>query len=318
MKPHVSGVGLLGSFLVNELHHRGIEFTWSDSETAFSAWRASTGAVIPCEDGDTEPSAFGYRFWRDGFQARSYIKPHLEQVETIYVMKNPPARVTRRWKPDLIGPNRVWREPLPGWQFDVESFVAAARARFAARRISEAEPGQLVVRARGVMETRIRPVVVWGWRVPATIEPQDDRMWSRSGLRPVFHFNDPERTFERFYFYPRATHSAIWWCGSESVLQRAPEFADERARAGFLKYQWTVQERFRDLLNVRYDASQLTQGWRAKPRVAHKALLGAPWRWCFEASMSELVTMPLYKSGVQCGPWAASEIADVIEGKMGR
>lgn len=307
---HISGAGLLGSFVMRSLADAGQQFTWSDNDSP-AAWVASTGAVIPCEDRDLELYAQGYRWWRDRAVQRPYVAPHLEPVETIYVMKNPPSRVSRKWKPEIVGANRVWREELPGWQFDVGGFIAATRLAFSAQRVHADENAKVVLRARGVMEPVNRPTVVWGWRCSVTIRPTTAGapLWSRSGLRPVIHFNDPQRGYERYYFHPLAGHPNTWWAGSEAVLQREPTRADARAAIGLRRYQETVQRRFGGLLEVEY-GQELTQGWRAKPRKVHKDMLLPG--FAYQTSPGVFIAMPLYKSGVQCGPMYGDVIAEQL------
>lgn len=302
---HVSGAGLLGAFVLAELARRGVEFTWWDVETQYAAWRASTGAVIPCEERDGTILAEGYRFWRDFAVAREDLAPYAEPVETIYVQRNPPARVTRRWKPVLWGANRIWRESLPGWQFNVDAFVSATRRLYASRR-AQPSPGDTVLRCHGCMERTNRPIVVWGWRVAASIRPTLlCQVWSTGAARPVIHFNDLARTFERYYFHPIAGEADWWWAGSEAVLQRAPEHAEQRFREGFARYRATVAERFGDQLLVSYDEARWSEGWRAKPRTVHETL----GRHLYQDGKA-WVAQPLYKSGVQCGPLVAARIAE--------
>jgi len=307
---HVSGVGLLGSFMLHELQHRKVAFTWDDCESRFTAHRASTGAIIPCEDRDLELYAAGYRKWRDDAVKRSYLQRHLEPVETIYVMKAPPQRVTRKWTATTYGVNKIWRETLPGWQFDVDSFVVRARQLFQANRREVPPEGVRVVRSRGVMEGKDTPVTVWGWRVPVTITPKPNcQVWSRNGQRPVIHFNDPDRTFERYYFHPRAGHPEVWWAGSEAVLQVRPMSAKDRAKIGFGRYLKTVERRFGDQLELK-QLGPLEEGWRAKPKLVHKQRYTEG--FCREVDPGVFVAMPLYKSGVQCGPLYAEVILDKV------
>lgn len=313
---HVSGVGLLGSFVLHAAHRRGLRFTWDDTETIFNAWRASTGAVIPCEDEDQELYAQGYRKWRDDATKRPELQQFLEPVETLYVMKNPPARVFRKWKPEVVGENRVWRETLPGWQFDADGFVKATREQFKDRR-SMASPASAIfsgrwIRCRGVQERMdTGPITVWGWRVPVKIKPkQGGQIWASGEIRPVIHFNDPDRPFERYYFHPRANDPETWWAGSEAVLQKTPAPMMARAAQGFKNYLETVEKRFGEHLEV-FVLGGITEGWRAKPKRVHKALYGAATH-CREASPGVFVATPLYKSGVQCGPLYADTILDRV------
>ena len=312
MKPiHISGAGLLGCFVMQTLHRAGAAFTWDDNQTIFNAWRASTGAIIPCEDRDIEFYAQGYRRWRDVAVQREELKPHLEQVETIYVTKFPPRRVTRKWKPVKFGMQNIWRETLPGWQFDVEGFIAATRARFAGKRLQAEPKTGIRLRARGVKEEVNTPTVVWGWRVPVTISPKPGCLvWGSNGLRPVIHFNDPQRAFERYYFHPLANKPTTWWAGSEAVLMSKPERNLERAEWGFKRYMATVKARFGEMLTVEADPTLLVEGWRAKPRIVHERLgLNA---FCYEHDLGLFIAMPLYKSGVQCGPLYADTITSVL------
>lgn len=307
---HVSGVGLLGSFLLRDLHARELPFTWDDCESRFTAWGASTGAVIPCENRDLELYAAGYRKWRDDATKRPALQPFLEPVETIYVMKAPPQRVTRKWKPIVFGVNSIWRESLPGWQFDVGRFIESTRKLFAAERRPGPVSAERTIRCRGVMEASDSPVTVWGWRVPVNIKPKANcQVWSKNGLRPVIHFNDPDRSFERYYFHPLAGSPDVWWAGSEAVLQKRPQSLVERSKIGFANYLKTVERRFGDQLEVK-QLGPLVEGWRAKPKLVHKRFYAKG--LCRQVEPGVFVAMPLYKSGVQCGPLYSEVILEEV------
>jgi hypothetical protein len=311
MKIHVSGVGALGSFVVWELSRRGVNFTWDDIESPHAAWFATTGAIIPCEDRDTSPFAMGYKFWRDTAVHWSEFTSFLEPVRTIYCQKNPPQRVTRKWTNNGSKQNPLWFEDLPGWQFDMDGFVVDTRETFKTQRV-DAPPkrGSVYLMCRGVgREQPEPPTVLWGWRSWATLAPATGCpfAWGPQDQRPVIHFNDAERSFERYYFHPVANNRDWWWCGSEAILQKEPESRSERAKRGYELFLETAAKRFGDWLKV-YPVSDVVQGWRPKPNKVILDALGDESVW--EVRPGVWSAIPLPKSGVQAGPYHANRIIE--------
>lgn len=308
---HISGVGLLGSFLLHELRRRNVPFSWDDTETEVTAWKASTGAIMPIEPGDESIQGMGYRYWLEGACERPELKMHMEEVETVYVFASKPSRIKRPLESVEMNGTRVFWDDARSWQFDVRGFVLATRQAFDSHRVLGPPPKDvIVIRARGPLETIERPTLGWGWSRLVELTRLDRGVaWSRSGLRPAFHFSDPVRTFEQYYFYPLPnTAPDRWLAGSQTILQRAPMSDRARAEEGWDAFLETVKKRFEGQFLVRA-VQPIREGWRPKPRKVHLELL-RPNGFACGTLPKTWIMRPLYKSGVQCGPLAAQWVLE--------
>ena len=312
---HVSGVGVVGSFLLWELDQLGVEFSWDDVESPLNAWEVSTGGILPYPDGDPSPYAAAYRFWRDDVALRPVLAPYLEPVRVLHALKSRSARSrAEQWALLAEAPRgvRLWQEPTTGWQLNVQEFVVFTRRHFQARRVQPTEvtdvPGYRVTQVwcRGVGDPRARPVPVWGWQLAVELTPTASSPLWAGAHRFALHFSDPVSSLTRLYLQPVATVGHLWWAGTDKRLQRQPQREDARAEAQVARFKQVVTDLFGGWLEATYH-THIGQGWRPQAR-------SAPWRGvaCVEVNAKLLIAAPLGRNGVQRGPLVARDIAALL------
>lgn len=312
---HVSGVGMLGAFLLAELDRRGYAFTWDDIESPLNAWEVCTGAIIPYDDEVDSWYAQGYRYWAQC--AAEDFAAYLEPVHLVYGLKGVPARMALRLgkKPTPLatapcGVN-IWPEVQTGWQLRAQRFVLDMREKYAERRVPAPPlrpdvPGTTRVHCRGVLDTHSRPVPLWGWTVLAKLTPKTRcPFWPIDGLRPSLHFNDPTKPGARYYFQPQAG-TEWWWAGSDRVRQKEPVTLEVQARVE--QFQRAVEAVWGRWLDVTYQPDIL-QGWRPEERnnLWKKGPIG---HW---VDPHTLVVRPHARNGSQCGPLVAHHLVNRLE-----
>jgi hypothetical protein len=284
MSVHVTGCGLLGAFILQALDKRGIEFTWSDVDSPYTAWMASTGAILPQDDSSYELAAKGYRNWVG----------LLESADGKW-----------RWIEPTIHITRGVRDERPSWIMDVPGYVRWVRELYAPHRVPQEVPAKLRIRARGVMEVEpFNPIPVWGWRSLVSLNVKETP-------RPSYHFVHPRRPVDwvagGLYLYPCPWNWQLWLAGSDTLLQKHPIEQDQRAEQKINEFVEAANLNGIELERV--GNVELIQGWRPKPRLSMKKAFGES--LYFEPMEGVVLVRSLYKSGVQCGPMLAAEVAEL-------
>jgi hypothetical protein len=317
MKVHVSGVGLLGAFVLDELARRGLPFTWDDADTPTSAWPVCTGAIIPYEDSEPSWYAQGYRAWAQQLAAQpEAFAPLLEPVQVVYALKGVPGRLEGS-KPIPLGQTadgvRLWREPKTAWQLNAPQFVQVTRARFAAQRqlctTAPLAPDVTPVRCWGIHDPAAQPIPLWGWARLVHLRPHARCPFWPTPEQPrvSLHFNDPDykgNPGARYYFQPLAG-TDLWWAGSDRVRQRTAVAPDTEKYVA--RFTTAVERVWGRWLTVEPADAHIRHGWRPEERNNFWKK-GPPVRWV----EGTLVPRPHARNGSQCGLLLARTLVDVL------
>lgn len=286
---HIEGMGLLGSLLANHLDDRGVDFTWSDTDSTTNAWSASTGLVYPAGDARSMHGLEGWRSWAE----TPWGGPVVEEVRYTYHHRNPPH--DGRYTPDYdLGDMRVAPRQPGCFAVNVQALVLAARTKFHGCRAPY--DGGPRVRAHGFTERL--GAYMWGWTVPVALEYPDDLEASCGALRPAFYSRRDR--FQIVYAYPIAHQPDDWWAGSSLVSQKAPHPLDaEKHYARWLE-AFTVNFPRVEVVS----RGEPIQGWRPRPTVEpdddHLVLVEG----------DQVTFPPLWHSGVR---WAPVVIEKALE-----
>lgn len=238
MTYHIDGAGLLGSMLMARFAGQGIDFTWSDAESEFTAWNASTGLVYP----DADMTTFEYNSicWDVCREARS--------VPYVYAHKAPPHSAPVKASADY---GLLRRSGVDAVVVDVGRFVEGARARHEAQRTHGPAAGEVVIVAHPCPQNTAS--YKWGWSAPVSFAlpeclPAD---LAQPALYAKAH------RFDMTYAYPYL--NGVWLAGSSSIVQSKPHHRDD---AEMRFEQWAGNAR--RLLGVHDIALEgpITEGWR--------------------------------------------------------
>jgi hypothetical protein len=279
---HIQGMGLLGSLTAANLAHRNINFSWSDTDSPFVAWKAATGMVYPAGD---ERSQRGLAAWK-----RWVHEPWLPAgaaVEAAYVYhhKHPPHEGRYSAAYDL-GDMRVAPDGN-AVAVNAPLLVTAIRERFAAQRVNEPASNQFVIRAHGFTDRLGK--VMWGWTVPVQLEiPEDVR--SATDGKPIAFYSRRNR-FQIVYAYP-IPDSNLHWSGSTLVGQREPRTLDVEKHFSTWLNAWNYN--FPRVPVV--ERHQAIQGWRPRPikEPSDDELV--------RVDLNGLTYPPLWHSGIRWSP----------------
>lgn len=285
---HIEGMGLLGSLTALNLAHRGIPFTWNDTDRPFVAWRASTGMVYPAGDNESQRGLAAWKGW--------ITEPWLPagaamECEYVYHHKNPPHEGKYKAAYDLgdmrsapSGNAVAVRAPL---------LVEHARARFADCRVNQATEGQFVIRAHGFTERLSK--VMWGWTVPVKLDLPPDVQAIANG-RPVAFYSRRNR-FQIVYAYPIGD-TGWHWSGSSLVGQKSPHTLNVEKH--YERWHEAWEHNFPRVPVI--ERSESIQGWRPRPADADTTAV--------QRTPTGLVYPPLWHSGIR---WAPNVITQMLE-----
>lgn len=274
---HLEGLGVVGSFVADELERLGIDFSWSDEDRECCAWRASTGCVYP--SGDPADQA-AYHAWRGWFESGRF-SPFVESARWCYSQRRPPH--------GYRGSQIPWRGmqslDAPSFHVNAQRLVEATRLRFAARRGAAPTDARVVV-SHGWSE--LWSSSAWGWSAPVRLDADESP-------RPAVYCR--EGRWLLAYAFPRPGE-ASWYAGSSSVVQR-----DEKPLDAERHYErWEAA--FRRLSGVRVERTgDVAQGWRprgdaALPLVSRRG--------------RRLVVRPMGGDGVRRAPLVAAAVAAAL------
>jgi hypothetical protein len=199
-KIHVIGGGLVGSMMMQFLHHAGYEFTWYDKATRINAWNACTGSV--CPESSDPPNLF----LRWNALAPKWI--HMTKREDV---------------PYFQMKNGAWIQNGTSIHVDVRRFVTNTQLAFATLRVEKLPEGSFPILTVGHMQTS---VYWWGWSQTAKISGLD--------MRACFHKRVVRQSR---YIYPKPD-SDEYFIGSSIQMQHQPHSLDVAKHFDWWKRDW--------------------------------------------------------------------------------
>lgn len=270
MMVHIEGMGFYGCLLACELARWDVPFTWHNRETGYSAWRASTGSILPCP---TAPALHqsAYATWL------RWTDPNLAPWAKLMLRGDEPIVIAGSlwYNPNLpaMGGQRISGIALPGdslalsrdrsLHFHVTRFVRETRAAFqAAMRYSVSGSPTHYVIAHGF--GRRLDHVNWGWSAYADLDFHPDILQSsHPNTVPCIYL----RTTNFRYFYALPHPSGTWRIGSASIAQAAPglSLGDAGLDRHLASFQRAMDRHLGGLVTVVGEVWGLTEGWRPTP-----------------------------------------------------
>lgn len=245
---HLVGMGLLGSLTAWRLYKVGIPFTWWDTDSAVTAWKASTGCCYP-SGGEVDNQCY--------WQWRLWIKPQEFPTEFFEVCSYWVDSNQKSYPHGLQVDSETLIDPLrlggKSVHINSQGFVKFVRGKFKNLK-REVQPRESVkVISHGFGERLER--VLWGWT--RLVKLQIDEQILELG-RPSFYLR--QNRFQFAYCYP-VPNSAYWYAGSSLISQREPKSLEILP-----KYE-SWRERFINLSGglVRImEEGETREGWRPK------------------------------------------------------
>lgn len=302
---HVSGVGVLGSFLLWELTNLKVPFTWDDAESPENAWEASVGAILPYPDKNKKPEAKGWRFWNGYRLTAPWFARHLSPVSVTYAFRAQPANL-QPGKVASVG------EPTPdrfrfwigtAYRLNVQNFVRETREAFADSRIPgrPLPPADVMFQCHGVRDEVAKPMVTWSWSALVRVTPTElgKSFWTAdSALR----FGNPTLRTTSYSMFPTGA-PGVWRVGGDWILTRSSRDESDRLVTRFASFRSAAERIWGAWLTFEFE--EPTSGWSPEPR-------GKEWRRgpsvrTFEGG-TIYIPQPVGISGVQCGPMLAWDL----------
>lgn len=249
---HIEGMGLLGSLTGLYLEDKGIDFTWSDIDSNFVAWRASTGVVYPAGDSDSQR---GLGTWKQWLKESWLPSGAAVECEYVYHHKNPPHE--GKYRPQIDFGDMRLAPSGHAVAVNVPKIVNAARSQFAERRAEQPGQNDFVIRAHGFTDRLLK--TMWGWTVPVRLEFPDDLRAATSGRQVAFYSR--RNRFQIVYAYP--IPGTEWhWSGSSLISQQTAHTLNPEKHYELWKQSWSIN--FPRVPIV--DRKEPIQGWRPRPR----------------------------------------------------
>lgn len=277
-------MGVLGCFTAWHLAQRGMDFTWSDRDTNFTAWKASTGAIYPSADVADE---YAMTIWGEWAQ-RDYLRPFVERARWCH-LRGKIHHGLRTREVESLGPISI--TDAQSLHLNVQAFVIATRNQFREQEKPLAARGEdLTIVAHGFNERC--HAYLWGWS--AHVRMSVKGRLAKSEQRLALYLR-PSR-FRMRYAYP-IPGTDCWYAGSSLYHQTHPR-PMRKTIESFLEDWLKDFEALAEGKITIHDASNLRQGWRPRATAGdqagdHASILASPGR---------LVYPPLPTSGVRHAP----------------
>lgn len=286
MTVHIEGMGWLGSLTAHQLARAGVEFTWSDTDTRWVAWPASTGLVYPTGPGD-EQSQRGMRGWQRWLADDPWLARYVVPALFAYSTKTPPHHGA--YERSEIAPGLTIAH-APCYASDPRALVLDARAEFADRRLPSTPDTPVLVQAHSAGRLRS---FMWGWsarvKVYGSVETDD----------PIAYYG--RRISQPCYANPVGA-TGLHYAGSTVVEQRTPKSLDCGKHYRLWESWFLKQFPSVDRVEV---VEPPTEGWRPRPLDDDSGL--AEFRR--EGGQTVITTPPLGHSGVR---WAPPVIDSIV------
>jgi hypothetical protein len=252
---HLEGMGLLGCLTAWQLSRLGIEFTWSDCDASYTAWRACTGACYPCSPGIEGNCYYQWMQW-----VGSGIYPDgLLEVCDYWV-----DSCTKSLPHGLVGDVEALAGPMRlvgrSVHLNAQRLVELTRSYFACCRttnVPAVRDTRLYLIAHG-FNSRLKRYL-WGWNrlVKLSYDPEGPLgTQSRQGCRPCFYLR--KNRFQYSYCYPRPG-TPYWYAGSSMISQTTPRMLNVEAR--YAAWLGWFKELSGGLVEVE-EEGDCSQGWR--------------------------------------------------------
>jgi len=287
---HIEGMGWFGAITALALERANIAFTWSDNNSAHTAWKASTGIVYPAGDDRTEANRQKWTRW---VLDQWLPKDSAKLCQYVFAHKKPPHEGQYPFAP-YHDYHRASVAGVHAVCVDVQRIVTEARSRFADR-LLRVEPVDV---PRIVAHGGPRAAAwVWGWSRKVHLETPPD------SVRAAYY--GKRHRFDLTYAYPVPDEDGWWYAGSALVTERTQRVRSrEELNTEWGRWMNSTAELFPYLRVMR--TQPFVQGWRPKPKPGDKGLM------TYE---DNVITFPaLWHSGVRWAPqlveqatsWAAS------------
>jgi hypothetical protein len=284
-------MGLLGSLLAWRLTADGITFTWHDTDTPHTAWKASTGLVYPAGDARSQRNLAAWTDW----WARPTLPPGvLLPVHYVFAHRHPPHEGRYRTTP--LGPGLTLAHAA-AFTVDVPQLVHTTRGHFASRRTDTPPPdADVLVRAHG----HHRAVCwMWGWSAP--VQLRLPAVLAELPHRPALY---GRKVRQLVYAYPIPSRPGWWWAGSTLTRQTHPRSLSADAHLRRWMDNWAAVWPRIDLTAAEAPA----QGWRPRPDDAD-----TPDPVRVDTARGPVITLPaLWHSGVRWAPEVIDHTVDQL------
>ena len=286
---HLKGFGLIGCASAWALAERSVPFTWSDTDSAHTAWRACTGAIYPSASGR---DADGYAAWTRVAKGRPtwwQLTQHaslLEAADYWYCTKAAPHGV-KGFPVKQVGPLK--QHPVGSFHFNAQAFVTLTRERFQSSRVEIPAQQDMTVVSHGFND-RLRRYV-WGW---TQLVKLDTTALGTGTRRPSVYLRRGRVVMA--YAYPVAG-TPYWYAGSTLLVQRTAQEREPGADVDRWNRRWEALTE--GLLPVVDRVWPVVQGWRPSTGSVEKEPSQALWE---RRADGTLVVMPCWHSGVRWLP----------------
>lgn len=288
---HIEGMGWLGSALARTLEQRGIEFTWNDTETEFSAWPASSGSIMPDGDDTSERNREAWGYW---IESGLFPEEYVTKSSLVYMQKNPPHGGHYKGI-ELDGGLHL--ADTNSYVANVPFIVQDTRLKYAHLRTNEAPGDAMKIVAHGFSDRFDR--CEWGWTSDVTLS-LPKFLADLPGLSLYGRAN----RFEVVYATGRPGMPGRFRLGSSMVAQRRPARNPEAAMRALLKRIEMMPGMYAGTKVVSWETP--VEGWR--PSAVGGASVDV------EVRNPKLIVMPpMLHSGIRWSPEVVERTADLAE-----
>ena len=306
MKPiHLTGMGVTGSLIALMLRRRKVEFTWSDTDSPYNAWQASTGGVFPSGRAGSDGME-GYHFWRRVTDAGDLPKDILDTAPYLYNTKAPPHGAPAGGATPL---SNLTLYAYPSLHFNAQRLVQYVRALEHKTRQPGRPTGSLDIVTHGFQACSYgihASTFQWGWSVRVKVEIRQAKALARStkyGLAPSLYLRKGK--FVMAYLYPVPGNPGEHYFGSHMIAQRTPKPLEVPPKFEALRSK-AFELSGGDLVKLKAIAEPV-QGWRP--------IAGAGWdgRWIALDGSSRILCKPMGSSGFRFAPMLLAALAQRLK-----
>ncbi len=306
MKPiHLTGMGVTGSLIALLLRRKRVEFTWSDLDGPFNAWRASTGGVFPSGRAKSDGME-GYHFWRSAYDRRDLPRDILDAAPYLYNTKAPPHGAPAGGATPL---GMLTLYAYPSLHFNPQRLVQYVRALEEKSRRDTRPTGSFDIVTHGFQGPSYgveASTFQWGWSVKVKVEIRQAKALDKTTpgrLAPSLYLRQGK--FIMAYLYPVPGEPGAHYFGSHMIAQKQPKALEIPPKFEALRTRAFELSRG-DLLKMKAIAEPV-QGWRP--------IAGAGWdgRWIALDGSSRILCKPMGSSGFRYAPMLLGALAQRLK-----